>query len=293
MNATLPDVELQVISLLKEHGQNGELTELAPWYEELTILQRQFQSHHAQTSFDLIVGATPVVVAGGRVAKGVPLLAFDDLTLEWEEVKLLFGKVLRLISKYSPEREEEACALDRMLRSGYKLENVCHTWYEYGSSDAFTGVSCVGADLVDFAVHSALHPFLANHQEALISLVDLELWRRKACPICGGKPDLSLLTRAGTRDLVCCRCDARWLFQRLECAFCDNNRPDKMAYYVDESGKYRLYVCDACRSYLKGIDLREVQSDVLLPLERMRTLDLDRQAQSRNYFPGQARRAVR
>ncbi len=293
MNTTLPDVELQVISLLKEDRHNGELTHLALWYEEITTFQRQFRRRHAETSFDLIVAAMPVEVAGGRLAKGIPILAFDDLTLEWEEVKLLFGKVLRLISKYSPEREAEACALYRMLHSGFRLENVCYSWYEYGSSDAITGVSGVGADLVDFAVHSALHPFLANHREALISLVDLELWRRKACPICGGKPDLSLLTTAGTRDLVCCRCDARWLFQRLECAFCDNNRPDKMAYYVDESGKYRLYVCDACHSYLKGIDLRGVQSDLLLPLERMRTLDLDRQAQSRNYHPGQARKTLR
>lgn len=293
MNDTSPDIELQVISLLKECGQEGDLTERVPWYEEMTTLQRQFRSHHAHTSFDLIVAAMPVEVAGERVAKGIPLLDFHDLTLEWEEVKLLFEKVLRLISKYSPEREEDACVLDRMLHCGSTLEEVCDTWYEYGSSEAFAGVSCVGADLVDFAVHSALHPFLANHREALISLMDLELWRRKACPICGGKPDLSLLTKAGTRNLVCCRCDARWLFQRLECAFCDNDRPDKMAYYVDESGIYRLYVCDACRSYLKGIDLRDVQPDVLLPLERIRTLDLDRQAQSWNYVPGQARKALK
>lgn len=45
----------------------------------------------------------------------------------------------------------------------------------------------------------------------------------------------------------------------------------------EESHLYRLYVCEECRSYIKAIDLRCTESEVLLPLERMMAEGMDRQ----------------
>ena len=44
-------------------------------------------------------------------------------------------------------------------------------------------------------------------------------------------------------------------------------------------------VCDRCKNYLKAIDLRQAKSEVLLPLERLYTLDIDSQAQQYGYHP--------
>jgi formate dehydrogenase maturation protein FdhE len=49
---------------------------------------------------------------------------------------------------------------------------------------------------------------------------------------------------------------------------------------------YRLYICEECHGYIKGIDLRVKGEEALLPLERVLTLDLDIRGQEKGYEPG-------
>ncbi len=85
---------------------------------------------------------------------------------------------------------------------------------------------------------------------------------------------------------MCSRCDGVWLFQRLVCPYCGTQDQTKLAYLTDDTAQYRLYVCDACRTYIKAIDMRRIQHNVRLPLERVLTLDLDRQATANGYLVG-------
>ena len=117
-------------------------------------------------------------------------------------------------------------------------------------------------------------------------MVDQENWRRGFCPVCGGNPDIAFLdTERGARWLVCSRCDAEWVFQRLQCPYCGCTDQNALAYFTDDKGSYRLYVCEQCKHYLKAIDLRQAEEGVLMPLERLFTLDIDRQAQEDGYSP--------
>ena len=84
---------------------------------------------------------------------------------------------------------------------------------------------------------------------------------------------------------MCSRCDAEWLFQRLECPYCGTKDQSTLAFFTDDKGLYRLYVCEQCRHYLKAIDLRKSEDEVLLPLERFLTPDIDAQAQQDGYTP--------
>jgi formate dehydrogenase maturation protein FdhE len=52
------------------------------------------------------------------------------------------------------------------------------------------------------------------------------------------------------------------------------------------AGLYRLYVCEQCHKYIKAVDLRCSEPEVSLPLERIFTLDIDRQAEEKGYRPG-------
>jgi FdhE protein len=90
--------------------------------------------------------------------------------------------------------------------------------------------------------------------------------------------------------LVCSRCDYEWLFQRLQCPYCGNQDQKTLAFFTDDKELYRLYVCEQCRCYLKAIDLRKTETEILLPLERFYTLDLDAQAKEYGYslYPNQA-----
>ena len=135
-------------------------------------------------------------------------------------------------------------------------------------------------------IQATLKPFLVSHAKALIDFIDQERWRRRYCPICGGRPDFAFLdNEQGTRWLLCSRCDAEWLFQRLQCPFCGTHDQKALAFFTDDAGLYRLYVCEQCKHYLKTIDLRQAKSEVLLPLERFDTLGMDTQAQQQGYSP--------
>jgi len=121
----------------------------------------------------------------------------------------------------------------------------------------------------------------------LLPEVDQERWRRQYCPVCGGPPDFAYLDKdAGARWLLCSRCDAEWLFQRLQCPYCGSQDQSALAYFTDDEGLYRLYVCEQCKRYLKAIDLRQTESEILLPLERLLTFELDVQARGKGYRPG-------
>ena len=131
-----------------------------------------------------------------------------------------------------------------------------------------------------------MRPFLTSHAETLTSSIDQERWRRKYCPICGGSPDFAFLDKErGSRWLLCSRCDTEWIFQRLECPYCGTQDQKALAYLTDDEGLYRLYTCEQCKRYLKAIDLRQAKAEILLPLERFYTLDMDSQARKQGYSP--------
>jgi FdhE protein len=128
---------------------------------------------------------------------------------------------------------------------------------------------------------------LTTQAEAYKKLVDQEQWRRGYCPVCGGKADFAFLDKEkGARWLLCSRCDTEWLFQRLECPYCGTTNQNELAYFTDDSELYRLYICQRCHTYLKAVDMRKTDSEILLPLERVLTADIDRQGQEKGYKGG-------
>jgi FdhE protein len=92
-----------------------------------------------------------------------------------------------------------------------------------------------------------------------------------------------LKRESGARWLLCSRCDTEWLFQRLECPYCGTQEQNALVFFTDEEELYRLYVCERCKCYLKAVDLRKTEAEVLLPLERLYTIDLDTQAVGKGY----------
>lgn len=82
------------------------------------------------------------------------------------------------------------------------------------------------------------------------------------CPFCAGAPQVSFLHNAGAgtdgggRGLVCSTCLTSWPFRRVVCANCGEERPAKLAYFqTPEYEHVRIEACDACRRYIKSVDL--------------------------------------
>jgi transcription elongation factor Elf1 len=219
--------------------------------------------------------------------QGKSILIFDDLGLDWSLLEELFRAAVRILIGESAGGEENSKRLNQLAANAPLLRQVARDYYNDTPLSATATEHCIDTPLMEACISAALAPFLAAQSEALSELVAQELWRRKSCPICGGVADFAFLEKdQGARWLMCSRCSMEWLFQRIQCPYCGTQKHESLAYRTNSQGLYRLYTCEECHSYIKAIDLRKAGSDVLLPLEGILTVDLDRQAKEANYRPG-------
>ena len=225
-----------------------------------------------------------------HMANGKPLLRFSHLAGSLPQIQATFEKVVKAFSEY-PDLFGD---MPQSLLKKPKLERqALKAWFDGKGLPATIGGEAINAALLDTLIQQTLRPFLIKYSQALIGRVKQEGWGRGYCPICGGNPDIAYLEKdVGKRWLMCSRCDAQWRFQRLECPFCGNQDTKLMPYFSDEKGAYRLYVCDNCHTYIKAVDLRKA-ADIYLPLERLLTLDMDRQGQEKGYHTKQTGQAYR
>ena len=130
----------------------------------------------------------------------------------------------------------------------------------------------------------ALKPYLEWGAARVLPYVELEFWKRGCCPTCGGSPGFAFLgEESGMRYLLCSRCSSQWPYRRVGCPFCATRDHTKLSYYLSEDEEYRLYVCKACRRYLKLLDLRKAGRELVLPVEQISTMGMDVAARQEGY----------
>jgi len=272
------EVDGKVLRRLEEWKREEEqLPDFVELYERLLRLQCEVKS--------LISGrGLAKEVISERLERGIPLQPFHELPIDWTLLQNLLQQVLITIADHLPS-SEEITDLREVISDSSLLKRIVEAWYK--GKNLSTLVRNTTSEILPGIIRAGMWPFLTVQSEMLLPQVDQERWRRRYCPICGGRADFCFLEKEnGARWLSCSRCDTEWLFQRLECPYCGNQNQDKLAYFTDEEGLYRLYICEECRSYIKGIDLRKTASEVLLPLEKVITIELDNQAQNDGYKPG-------
>jgi formate dehydrogenase maturation protein FdhE len=263
-------IELKTLQRLDEwERRDGSLPRAVEQYRQLLRLQVEADDMITQPLLGLRQEAATSLLSSGR-----PLLGFDDLFVDWSLFRRLLADVSSLILSDSGIALQISSELEQM--SSTALVNTVRKWF---NGDEFHLDACGEGGLVlGPVIRATIKPFLSRHRSYSLHLIHHELWRRALCPICGGSPDFGFLNERGQRWLLCSRCDAEWLYQRMECPWCGNIDPGKLAYFPDDAGLYRLYVCEECRRYLKVVDVRRAKEEVLLPLERILSVDLDRQA---------------
>ena len=276
------ETEANMLQKLNELEQNeGELPSFIQLYRQLLRLQSE-----ARSRFTIPKPNLGEEVISDRLAQGIPLLSVEDLSLDLAQLKGLCQEIIRSVAENSPDTPKEAKTLSNILSKKAVLEEAVRAWYQGSSLIPIAMRHSVDGELLSLVIAAAVKPFLSAHSEVLLPKVNQESWRRRYCPICGGKPDFAYLDKErGARWLLCSRCDADWLFQRLECPYCGSQDQNALAYFTDDEGLYRLYVCEQCKRYLKAIDLRQANSEVLLPLERLLTFEFDIQARKDGYSP--------
>lgn len=253
-----------------------EEPELAPYYElHRTLLDLQAQARE-EISTRLEVPDEEALEA--RTLEGLPMISFDDLDIDDARLASLAAEIASVLAEYEVEAEAGDQPVDP---AGWAA--LARQRFEAGQSAAREAPEEQELTLVQLAADLALRPYLEWAAEQVVPQVDPQRWGRSYCPACGGAPDLATLDEeGGSRRLVCSRCSSEWVYRRLGCPFCGTSDHARLSYYASEDGKYRLYVCENCRRYLKTIDLR---SGKVAPLraERIITVAMDAAAREAGY----------
>jgi FdhE protein len=277
----ISDIERTTIAKIDaQEREEGALPLLLAFYREVVTLQGE-----TRKKIKILSPPPSSEVIEHRLTNKLPLLDWHGLELDWALLEQTFRKATAIFARY-PQLFGD---LPDILNSGTDRplsRKLVEAWFNGKKPPQTALVKALECNLLNSLVHAVMKPYLLGYAQALAGHVDQEAWRQRYCPVCGGAPDFSYLEKeVGSRYLVCSRCDTEWLFQRIECPYCGNKDQKTLAYFTDDESRYRLYVCDACKHYLKAIDLRKTGDNTVLPLERFYTLDIDRQAREKGYSP--------
>jgi len=202
-----------------------------------------------------------------------------------------FPGFLSVIREIAPSRLAQAASALSLKGSAAWQRAIEDFWYR---DSELVGVEDVeeGQSFDQFATAPSeralawifLQPYaeyLADHRE--VATVD---GTPSTCPLCGGKPAVGVLRSEGDgakKSLICMLCAHEWLFRRIYCPACGEEREPQMAFYsVPEIAHVRVDVCDTCHTYLKSIDLTKTGLAVAV-VDELATIPLDLWAREHGY----------
>ena len=213
-----------------------------------------------------------------------PKISADRLLRDELDLSLLLSSFigfLSVIQQSAPEPLAQVAA--HLARKGTAA-------WQHAIEDFWHGDSELAEDMDDTEqVHRVLAwiflqpyaEYLANHRE--ITVLD---GTPSTCPLCGGKPIVGVLRSEGDgakKSLICMLCAHEWVFRRIYCPACGEEREPQMAYYsAPEIAHVRVDVCDTCHTYMKTVDLTKAGLAVAV-VDELATIPLDLWAREHGY----------
>lgn len=215
-----------------------------------------------------------------RLEGGIPQVVFSQLGIEPGLLAEIVDQVLEVLRRHNPGWEESPRGPDpdQLVALAQRIYDTWETLTSPGPAAGHGGEAWMEDHPTALAVGFALVPYLTRSADEILPHLDLDQWFHGYCPVCGGRPNLALLeAERGARRLLCSRCNSLWNFGRTGCPFCRSR--EKQMYYPSQDGVYRLYTCPDCKRYLKTVDLRELQREVVPVVERLVMVGMDLAAQ--------------
>jgi len=265
----------EIAELRRLKLEHPDLASAADLQIELLQLQRRVQSRVSLPSIRLDTDFLNSLLASA------PILQFEQLPLEWGEVRFLLRATASAMRTHEALDESDFRRVDALCRDVDRLPQAIRSWYESTKADA-PPIEPQAAGLEPVLLQ-AMRPFLTRSADAIMAMTDLAGWTRGTCPLCAGEPDFAVITPAADRILICGRCSARWRFHQLTCPFCLNADRGRITSFASRDGQYRLYACDECERYLKAYDARRASRPVMPAVDGVATLPLDAAAMQKGY----------
>ena len=280
-----PDTpETSELRALRE--RQPELADAIDMHIDLLAVQRRVQVRIPLPSFDL-----DATIMRRHQEEARPLLRFEQIPLDPTDLRLVLRQTAEIMHRFEALEEadyQSVQALDRdtgllaVVAEWYRTAAEQHTAARHGS-DSHPVPSPVENGARDQVLTLALRPFLSRCAEVLQPRTELATWSHPHCPLCGGEPELAVITPAGERHLICGRCTLRWKFDPLTCPYCRNVDRSTISSFATPDGQYRVYACNVCKRYLKAYDARRSTRPVMPMVDSVATLPLDAAAMQRGY----------
>jgi FdhE protein len=226
--------------------------------------------------------------------KGKYLFSDQKPTIERALFQETLQSICKAISKSSPEAPEsllklsEAEEFEKDKFQGFLKDIALFDKQElekYIEDNKMDKKADLNSEIISFVIFMSLDPFYSVNMKAVRETVDFSIWRQGYCPICGQTAVLAKhRNEDGARVLECWLCHAEWVYPRLECPYCDNKDQKKLRFFYVPGDKARqVHVCEVCKKYLKTIDTKVLEKDVLLGVEAIATEYLDILAEREGY----------
>ncbi len=140
---------------------------------------------------------------------------------------------------------------------------------------------------LQFAFEGAAKPFMARISSDVSKKVDLSVWEKGVCPVCGRLPVVAKLRKDdGARILYCGFCTTEWRYPRLNCVSCGNADQFSMQYfYAEGDSGHRVDVCDVCGRSIRTTDERTLGRETYFEVENWVTSFLNDVAKRKGYKP--------
>ena len=265
-------------------ARQPELADAVDMHLELLEMQRRIQGRVPLPSLEL-----NAEILARHQAQGRPLLRFENIPLDLTDLRLMVRQTAEVLRRFGTLEEPDYQNVQALGRD-MKLLAVVGQWYRSVAERAVAslGVSPgadqpAGDEMVNQVLGLAMRPFLSRCAEVVQQRADLSVWTHPHCALCGGEPDLAVITPAAERHLVCSRCTLRWKFEPLTCPYCRNSNRAQITSFATPDGRYRVYACDVCRRYLKAYDARRATRPLMPIVDSVATLPLDAAAIQRGY----------
>jgi FdhE protein len=220
-----------------------------------------------------------------KVREGFSLITPADFTLDMPAAEALLEKVCGIAAAAGEKLSDAGKALARVMAEQESLEGLFRDVIDNkGRVEALAEKSGVPADMVSLLIYLSVRPGIEAGSRQLAGYLPENENGHGACPICGRAPIIGELDADGRLWVHCSLCGHRWPVERMVCLFCGNRDSAALEYlYSENEPEYRVYLCNACRHYLKVVDTRKLERVFYPPLEQVVSLHLDLMASEKGF----------
>ena len=269
------------IALRAIRESHPELAEAVDMHLELVELHRRVQGRVPLPWLEI-----SEEVMRRHAAEARPVLRFEDIPLDLTDLRLLVRQTADILRRHGAIEDADFQKVESLGRD-MTLLAVAGDWYRSAADAHAVASQATQSPGIDDAVSQvlglAMRPFLSRCAEVLQPREELALWPHPYCGLCGGEPDLAVITPTAERHLICGRCSLRWKYEPLTCPYCRNADRARITSFATTDGQYRVYACDVCRKYLKAYDGRRATRPVMPLVDTVAMLPLDAAAMQRGY----------